>query len=341
MNKQQSNTGELVIYQTTDGQTKIDVKMVGENIWLTQKEMAVLFGTNSPAINKHLKNIYYENELIKSATCSKMEQVQIEGNRQIKRQVDFYNLDAIIAVGYRVNSLRATQFRIWATQTLKEYLIKGFVMNDDLLKEAGGGIHWQELLERIRDIRSSEKVFYRQVLDLYATSADYDPKAAESIKFFKVVQNKIHYAAHGQTAAEVIFSRVNADLPHMGLTSFKHEKPLKSDTEIAKNYLTEKELKKLNRLVSAFFDLAELRAENHQPMYMKDWLIEIDDFAARYGQGKLITAGKITHRQALQKAHQEYKKYQYQTKDELSQVERAFLASVKEIEKKVERVERK
>jgi hypothetical protein len=327
---------EIIIYQTEDGITKINVLMENESVWLTQAQMAELFQTTKQNISLHINNAFAEGELEPSATVKEYLTVQNEGDREVTRNIKYYNLDVIISVGYRVKSQRGTQFRIWATNLLKEYLVKGFAMNDDLLKKAGGGNYWKELLERIRDIRSSEKLIYRQVLDLYATSMDYDKKASETLKFFKIVQNKIHYAAHGQTASEVIARRADAQVPFMGLTSFEGKKPHKSDIGIAKNYLSEKELATLNRMVSAFFDLAELRAINHQPMYMKDWLFELDDFAKRYGQGVLANAGTISHKNALEKAEREYKKYLEKTKDEFSPVEKDYLENVKQVQKKLE-----
>jgi hypothetical protein len=331
-----SDSSEIIIYQTADGITKIDVRMENETVWLTQAQMAELFQTTPQNITLHIKSIYQEGELNQYATCKDYLQVQIEGSRKVSRNIKHYNLDVIISVGYRVKSPRGTQFRIWATNLLKEYLVKGFTINDELLKTAGGGSYWKELLERIRDIRSSEKLIYRQVLDLYATSLDYDKKAPETLKFFKIMQNKLHYAANRQTASEVIAQRANADMPFMGLTSFEGKKPRKSDIGIAKNYLNEKELATLNRMVSAFFDLAELRAMNHQPMYMKDWLFELDDFAKRYGQGVLTNAGTVSHKDALEKAKREYQKYLEKTKDKLSEVEKDFLDSVKQTQKKLE-----
>ena len=331
-----SNDSEIIIYQTEDGSTKIDVRMENETVWLTQAQMAELFQTTPQNITLHIKNIYEENELGQNATCKEYLHVQIEGRRNVSRNTKHYNLDVIISVGYRVKSLRGTQFRIWATNLLKEYLVKGFTMNDALLKAAGGGNYWKELLERIRDIRSSERIIYRQVLDLYATSMDYNKKAQETIEFFKIVQNKIHYAAHGQTASEVIAQRANADSPFMGLTSFEGKKPRKSDIGIAKNYLNEKELATLNRMVSAFFDLAELRAINHEPMYMKDWFFELEDFSKRYGKGILDNAGTVSHKEALERAEQEYRKYLDKTRDELSPVERDYLESIKKTQKKLE-----
>jgi hypothetical protein len=257
------------------------------------------------------------------------------------KPVRFYNLEVIISVGYRVKSLRGTQFRRWATGVLRDYIVKGFAMNDELLKKAGGGDYWKELLERIRDIRSSEKVFYRQILDLYATSQDYDAKSPESINFFKIVQNKMHYAAHGHTAAEIIARRANAELPFMGMTTFSKSQPLKNEIAIAKNYLQEDELAKLNRLVSAFFDLAELRAMEHKPMRMKDWLAELDKFADFYGKGILDNAGIISHENALKIAQAEYEKYRIKTQDELSPAERDYLSSIKAAQKKLEGKRRK
>ncbi|MEG0765184.1 MAG: RhuM family protein, partial [Pseudoflavonifractor sp.] len=281
-------------------------------------------------ITKHIKNIFDEGELEEKSN------VQILHIANSDKPVTYYNLDVAISVGYRVKSLRGTQFRKWALQILKEYLLKGFAMNDDLLKQAGGGSYWKELLERIRDIRSSEKVFYRQVLDLYATSADYDPHAPDSQLFFKMVQNKIHYAAHGHTAAEIVFARADAALPFMGLTAFQGDRPTKGEIDNAKNYLDEQELATLNRMVSAFFDLAELRAMKHQPMYMKDWLAEVDDFAQRYGQGVLVGAGKVSHQQALEKAEEEYEKYRQKTLADPSPAELDFLNSIKAAQKQLE-----
>ena len=331
-----NESSEIVIYQTEDGRTKISVRMENESVWLSINQMAELFQVDKSGISRHLKNIFVSGELGHEATVANFATVQNEGQREVVRQVEYYNLDAIISVGYRVNSLRGTQFRIWATQRLREYLVKGFAMNDDLLKKAGGGNYWHELLERIRDIRSSEKVFYRQVLDLYATSVDYDPRTAESQMFFKIVQNKIHFAAHGHTAAEVIAGRADAEVPFMGLTAFAGEHPTKSEVGVAKNYLSENELAVLNRMVSAFFDLAELRAMRHQPMYMKDWVGELDDFAKRYGKGVLPGAGAVSHQAAIEKAEAEYAKYRRKVQNELTPVERDYLASIKDAQKKLE-----
>jgi len=327
------NNSEILIYQTEDGTTKIDVKIKDETVWLSLDQMSELFQRDKSTISKHIKNIFAEGELQRKSVVANFATTAADGKTY---QVDYYNLDVIISVGYRVKSHRGTQFRIWATQRLKEYLIKGFAMNDTLLKKAGGGNYWRELLERIRDIRSSEKVIYRQVLDLYATSMDYDPRAQESLEFFKMVQNKIHYAAHGHTASEIIAVRANAELPFMGLTTFEGEKPRKNDVGIAKNYLTGEELARLNRMVSAFFDLAELQAMEHKPMYMKDWVRELDDFSMRYGKGVLQKAGTISHKEALEKAEREYEKYREKTKGELSKVEKDYLESIKLTQKKLE-----
>lgn len=330
------NHSDILIYQTEDGKTKIDVKIEDETVWLTQAQMAELFQTTKQNVSLHIHNAFKEGEIKHEATVKKYLTVQTEGERTVSRNVKYYNLDVIISVGYRVKSLRGTQFRRWALEILKEYLIKGFTMNDVLLKKAGGGNYWHELLERIRDIRSSEKVIYRQVLDLYATSMDYDPRAQESLEFFKMVQNKIHYAAHGHTASEIIAGRANAELPFMGLTSFEGEKPRKNEIGIAKNYLSEEELARLNRMVSAFFDLAELQAMEHKPMYMKDWVRELDDFSQRYGKGVLPNAGTISHKEALKKAEREYEKYRQKTINESSPVEQDYMETIKQTQKKLE-----
>lgn len=326
-------TTEFLMYQTEDGLTKINVQMEDETVWLSLDQMAELFQRDKSTISRHIKNIFEEGELEEKSTVAKNATVQIEGDRTVTRQIDYYNLDVIISVGYRVKSLRGTQFRRWALNILKEYLIKGFAMDDDRLKNLGGGNYWKELLERIRDIRSSEKVFYRQVLDLYATSVDYDPQSSQSQLMFKTLQNKIHYAAHGHTAAEIIFSRADAQLPNMGLTNFPGDRIKSDDITIAKNYLSENELKTLNRIVNAFFDVAELRAETHQPMYMQDWVDELDNFAARYGKGVLSHAGKIKHEQAIIKAKQEFQEYKKRTKNHITKVEQAFLDTIKHADK--------
>lgn len=324
------NFGNIVVYQSESGQTKIDVRLQDETVWLTQQQMAELFQSSRTNIVEHIKHIYEESELAESSTCRKFRQVQTEGTRQVTREVSFYNLDMIISLGYRVKSRIATQFRRWATELLKEYLKKGYALNDDRLKELGGGNYWKELLDRIRDIRSSEKVMYRQVLDLYATSADYDPKSSESIAFFKMVQNKLHFAVHGNTAAEVIFNRADSDKEFMGLTTFSGDFPTKKDIAIAKNYLAENELKVLNNLVSAYFDLAEINAIDHRVMYMSDYVEQLDKILSGAGKKILVGAGSISHKQALEKAETEYKKYVQKT---LSPVEKAYLETIKSLEK--------
>lgn len=323
--------GNIIIYQTEDGLTKIDVSMQDETVWLSLDQMAELFQRDKSTISRHIKNIYTEGELIKESTVANFATVQNEGGRQVERNIEYYNLDVIISVGYRVKSIRGTQFRIWATSVIKEYMIKGFALDDERLKGTGGGTYWKELLDRIRDIRSSEKVLYRQVLDLYATSVDYDPKSPESIQFFKIVQNKLHFAAHGHTAAEVIYERADAEKPFMGLTSFSGEIPALKDIGIAKNYLSEDELKILNNLVSGYFDFAEISAIEHRPMYMSDYISQLDSILTS-GNRKLLTdAGKISHDRAMQKAKEEYRKYQQET---LTPVEKEYLKSIKGIEKK-------
>ncbi len=294
--------GEVIIYQSEDGLTHIDVKLEDETIWLTQQQMTELFQSSRTNIVEHIKNIYSEGELDQNSTCREFRQVRKEGNREVKRNITYYNLDMIISLGYRIKSSVATRFRIWATERLKEYMIKGFTLNDARLKELGGGDYWKELLDRIRDIRSSEKVMYRQVLDLYATSIDYDPKSNESVEFFKIVQNKLHYAAHGHTAAELIFQRVDADKPFMGLTSFAGELPRMKDIGVAKNYLNEDELKVLNNLVSGYFDFAEIQAMRKRPMYMEDYISHLDAILSSTGEKLLEGAGSVSHQQAMDKA---------------------------------------
>ena len=325
MDEIEKNNGEIIIYQTEDGRTQLEVRLENENVWLSQQQIANLFGVQRPAITKHLKNIFESGELEENSVSSILEHTASDGKNY---KTQFYNLDAIISVGYRVNSLQATHFRRWATERLKEYLIKGFAMDDKRLKEMGGGGYWYELLNRIRDIRSSEKVLYRQVLDLYATSVDYDPKADESIRFFKIVQNKLHYAAHGHTAAEVIFERTDAEKPFMGLTTFPGEQPRKEDVLIAKNYLNEKELKILNNLVSGYFDFAEIQAIKRSPMYMSDYIHHLDLILSTTGEQVLQNTGTISHEQAKQKALGEYQKYHVKT---LSPVEEAYFDSIKKL----------
>ena len=329
-NRPDQSQGEIVIYQAEDGLTKVECRFVDETVWLTQQQMAELFHTSRSNIVEHIGHIYEEGELDEVSTCRKFRQVRMEGNRQVTRELPFYNLDMIISLGYRVKSLIATQFRRWATELLKEYMIKGFTMDDERLKNLGGGNYWRELLERIRDIRSSEKVMYRQVLDLYATSVDYNPRSAESVAFFKMVQNKLHYAAHGHTAAEVIYERADADKPFMGLTTFSGNFPTAKDIGIAKNYLTEEELRVLNQMVSGYFDFAEVQAIRHRPMYMSDYVEQLDNILRATGEEVLTHAGKISHAQAMEKAKAEYKRYQAQT---LSPVEEEYLKTIKQLGK--------
>ena len=328
---------EIVLYQTDDGQTQIDVRMVDETVWLSQAQMVELFQSSKANISEHVANVFAEGELGEESTVRDFRTVRQEGSRQVTRQVTYYNLDVIISVGYRVKSLRGTQFRRWALGVLKEYLTKGFAMNDPLLKQAGGGSYWRELLERIRDIRSSEKVFYRQVLDLYATSVDYDPHASVSVEFFKMVQNKMHYAAHGHTAAEVIVGRADVSQPFMGLTVFDGSQPHRGDVIVAKNYLTEEELATLNRMVSAFLDLAELRAMQHRPMYMNDWVAELDDFATRYGKGVLPGAGSVCHDDAVEHATTEYDEYLRRLAEQPSPGEWDYLQAIKATQRQIEK----
>ena len=328
------NCGEILIYQSDDGLTNVEVKVEDETVWLTQQQMAELFQTSRTNVVEHIKHIYDEGELDEISTCRKFRQVRKEGNREVTRALPFYNLDMIISLGYRVKSVIATNFRRWATERLKEYMIKGFTMDDERLKGNGGGNYWKELLDRIRDIRSSEKVLYRQVLDLYATSVDYNPHSEESIKFFKIVQNKLHYAAHGHTAAEVIYHRADAEKPFMGLTSFSGELPALKDIGIAKNYLQDDELKVLNNLVSGYFDLAEINAIEHKPMYMDDYVKQLDMVLSSGNRKLLVGSGSISHKQALDKAKSEYRKYQEIT---LTPVEQAYLESIKKVSKEVKK----
>ena len=335
-----SLSSEIIIYQTQDGKTKIDCRLDGDTLWLTQAQIAELYGRDRTVITKHIRNIYAEGELIETSTCANFAQVQIEGNREVSRDIISYNLDMILAVGYRVKSPRGTQFRQWATAILHEYLQKGFAMNDDFLKNIGGGVYWKELLDRIRDIRASEKVMYRQVLDLYATSLDYNASMPETMKFFKIVQNKLHYAASGHTASEIIFERANAELPFMGLTVFKGSRPVKSEVTVAKNYMTEKEIFALRRMVNAFFDMAELKAETHEPMYMRDWLETLDKFSRDFGLGILEDAGSVSHKEATERAYIEYEKYHSSLSDNLSDVEKVYLNTLKEMQKKLKGVDK-
>lgn len=326
--------GNIIIYQSEDGQTHIEVRMEDETVWLSQQQMAELFQTSRTNVVEHIKHIYEDGELQETATCRKFRQVQTEGTRQVNREIPFYNLDMIISLGYRVRSVIATHFRQWATQRLKEYIIKGFTMDDERLKQLGGGSYWKELLDRIRDIRSSERVLYRQVLDLYATAVDYDPRSSLSITFFKIVQNKLHYAAHGHTAAEVLFDRADSSKPFMGMTTFKGEWPTLQDAKVAKNYLTQDELKILNNLVSGYFDFAEIQAMRHQPMYMADYIQQLDTILTSTGQELLTGAGAVSHDDAMIKVKAEYDQWREHT---LSPVEQAYFDTIKKLSSKNKR----
>ena len=332
MNEQPA--GEIVLYQRGDAPA-IDVRLDGDTVWLSQQQLADLFRTSRTNVLEHIANIYAEGELSQEATCREFRQVRTEGSRQVARTLPFYNLDLIISLGYRVKSAIATQFRIWATERLREYLVKGFTMDDARLKNLGGGAYWKELLDRIRDIRSSEKVLYRQVLDLYATSVDYNPAAEASVAFFKTVQNKLHYAAHGHTAAEVIRQRADAGKPFMGLLSFPGTRPTKADVGNAKNYLDGDELRRLNTLVSAYFDAAEFRAMNHQPTYMHGWLAHLEQLIAAMGGRALQGTGTVSHQQALAHAEAEYTRFRAQLAGQPSEVEAAYLETVKQVQKKI------
>lgn len=321
----------IIIYTTEDGLSKIETTFDGDTVWLSIDQMAELFQRNKSTISRHIKNIYSEEELVQEATVAYFATVQNEGNRQVERSICYYNLDVIISVGYRVKSKRGTQFRIWATGIMKEYMRKGFALDDERLKNLGGGGYFKELLERIRDIRASEKVFYRQILEIYATSIDYDPKAEISIQFFQKVQNKIHYAIHGQTAAEVIYTRADAEKEFMGLTTFAGNQPTLREVVIAKNYLNEKELRAMGQLVSGYLDFAERQAEREQAMTMKDWAKHLDRILTMSGEQLLSGNGSVTHKQAVEKATGEYKKYKERT---LSDVEQDYLNSIKILGKK-------
>lgn len=323
---------DFLLYQTEDGNTRIEVRLRDETVWLSLNQMSELFQVNKSGISRHLKNVYETGELRSEGTVAKFATVQQEGPRRVQRDVEYYNLDAIISVGYRVNSIRGTQFRIWATQRLREYIIKGFAMDDERLKQTGGGNYFDELLARIRDIRSAEKVFWRKVLDIYATSIDYNPESEASRRFFAAIQNKMHWAAHGQTAAEIIHSRADAARPNMGMATWAGATPRKADAEVAKNYLQEQELDILNRIVSMYLEFAELQALSRKPMYMADWIVKLDDFLKLSGREILIHSGKVGHEKALQKAHREYELYRQELLKEPTRVERDFLASVKTIE---------
>ncbi|GHT31206.1 toxin Fic [Bacteroidia bacterium] len=321
--------GEIIIYQNSENNISLNVKLEDQNVWLTQTNLVELYQSSKSNVSEHIKHIFEEGELNENSVVRKFRTTAADGKNY---DTIFYNLDLIISLGYRIKSRIATQFRIWATERLKEYIIKGFTLDDERLKNAGGGNYWYELLDRIRDIRSSEKVLYRQVLDLYATAVDYSPQAAESIKFFKIVQNKLHYAAHGHTAAEVIFERADSDKAFMGLTVFTGEQPTKKEVTVAKNYLNAEELKILNNIVSGYFDFAEVQALKRRPMYMQDYINQLDNILTSTGEATLQNAGTVSHEQAVEKALAEYRKYQVKT---LSPVEQAYLETIKTVQKKI------
>ncbi len=322
------NNGEIILYQTDDGLTKIQVDLHDENVWLSANQIASLFDRDEKTIRKHINNVFAEGEIVKE---NNTQMLRVDG---VKQPVAFYNLKVIISVGYRVKSPRGTQFRIWATERLREYMVKGFTLDDERLKQLGGGNYWKELLDRIRDIRSSEKVMYRQVLDLFATSTDYDLKSSEATTFFKIVQNKLHYAAHGHTASEVIYERADATKPFMGLKTFKGHLPVLSDVRIAKNYLDENELKALNNIVSGYFDFAELQAMRHKAMHMHDYIEHLDRLLLANGEKLLEGSGTVSHKEAMEKAEKEYRKYQVET---LTPVEEAYLKALQKTEKAIKK----
>jgi len=323
------NKGEIIFYQTEKGKSKIEVKLENDSVWLSQAQLVELYKSSKSNISEHIKNIFQEGELEEISVVRNFRTTAVDGKSY---NVAYYNLDMIISLGYRIKSQIATKFRIWATERLKEYIIKGFTIDDERLKSLGGGSYWKELLDRIRDIRSSEKVMYRQVLDLYATSVDYDPLSPESIEFFKIVQNKLHYAAHGNTAAEVIYNRADSDKPYMGLTVFEGDEPTIKEVTVAKNYLNENELKILNNLVSGYFDFAEIQAMKRKPMYMSDYIKQLDSILSATGEKVLTNAGSVSHKEAMDKAKKEFKKYREKT---LSAVEKVYLESIKQLETKI------
>ncbi|NCD42492.1 MAG: hydroxyacid dehydrogenase [Bacteroidia bacterium] len=323
--------GGFLIYQGEDGRLKLDVRLQDETVWLTQPLMAQLFQTSVPNISMHIRNVYEDGELVPEATLKKFLTVREEGARRVQRNLDYYNLDMIISVGYRVKSAVATRFRIWATERLKEYIVKGFVLNDERLKEPDGARYFEELLARIRDIRSSEKIFWRKVLEIYATSIDYDPKAETSVLFFKQVQNKMHWAAHGHTAAELIYERADSGEPDMGITNYPGSKLLKKDVEIAKNYLSEEELGMLNRIVTAYLEMAEIQALNRKPMTMQDWIGQLDAFLTMTGRELLEHAGTVSHEKAMKKAHAEYERHREEQLKRPTEVEKHFVEAENEL----------
>lgn len=329
------NKGEIIFYQTDDGKSKIEVKLENDSVWLSQAQLVELYKSSKSNISEHIKNIFQEGELEEISVVRNFRTTALDGKNY---NVAYYNLDMIISLGYRIKSQIATKFRIWATERLKEYIIKGFTIDDERLKSLGGGSYWKELLDRIRDIRSSEKVMYRQVLDLYSTSVDYDPRSLESIEFFKIVQNKLHYAAHGNTAAEVIYNRADSDKLYMGLTVFAGDEPTIKEVTVAKNYLNEDELKILNNLVSGYFDFAEIQAMKRKPMYMNDYVKQLDSILSATGEKVLTTAGSVSHKEAMDKAKNEFKKYREKT---LSDVEKAYLETIKQLETKIDKDNKK
>ena len=330
-----NDKGQILLYQTPDGESRIEVRLQGETVWLSLDQMAELFQRNKSTISRHIKNVFEEGELQPDTTVAFFATVQMEGKRKVERDIAYYNLDMIISVGYRVHSYRGVQFRMWATKVLKEYIVKGFVLNDDLLKRAGGGNYFDELLARIRDIRSSEKVFYRKVLEIYALSIDYDPRVEMTQEFFKTVQNKMHFSVHGHTAAEIIYERADAQKDFMGLTTWTGAMPKRTDAEIAKNYLSQEEVTTLNRIVSLYLDFAELQAEEHRPMYMKDWIAILDDFLRISRKDILTHAGRVSAQLAKAKADAEYDKFKERTKNDLSAVEIHFLEQFEREQKKL------
>lgn len=329
------NEKNILFYNDKEGNIKIEVFLKNEDVWLNTEALATLFNIDRSGIVRHIKNIYNDDELSENSTCAKIAHVGND-DKQIYN-TKYYNLDMIISIGFRVNSKKAIKFRTWANKIIKEYMIKGFTMDDERLKGNGGGNYWKELLARIKDIRSSEKVMYRQVLDLYSTAIDYDPKDEKTIEFFKIVQNKLHYATHGHTASEVIYERADSEKPFMGLTTFKGDIPVLQDVVIAKNYLNEEELKILNNLVSGYFDFAEIQAIRHNPMYMKDYIKQLDMILSSTGEKMLNGSGSISHKKAIQKAKAEYRKYQVKT---ISPVEEEYLNTIKEINNKIEKKEK-
>ena len=330
-----TNKGQIILYQTQDGESKIEVTLANETVWLTADQMSELFQRNKSTISRHIKNVFEEGELNQESTVAFFATVQQEGGRQVERNIAYYNLDMIISIGYRVKSYRGVQFRIWATQILKEYLVKGFALNDELLKNAGGGNYFDELLSRIRDIRSSEKIFYRKILEIYALSIDYDPRTEVTKQFFATVQNKMHFAVHGHTAAEVIYNRADAEKDFMGLTTWTGMLPKKNDAEYAKNYLNEDELDTLNRIVNLYLDFAELQAKNHTPMYMKDWIQKLDDFLTLSGKELLSHAGSVSAEMAKIKADSEYDRFKERTQYQFSPVELHFIENFEREQKKL------